>query len=136
MVVKFSIAIYLQLLQYNDSYCINPAELSICTINTGAKINSNISAFKIKKARLVEVMSSPRSEATSISDVSIISQWQDILGIPAEISQRLSGDEEFRVVVQHLNDYIATNNASIEEYEQALREFTATVEEKNRTLRM
>ena len=53
-----------------------------------------------------------------------------------EISQKLSGDEDFRVVVQHLNDYIATNNASIEEYEQAIREFTATVEEKNRTLRM
>ena len=81
-------------------------------------------------------MSSPRSEATSISDVSVISQWQDALGLPAEISQRLSGDEDFRVVVQHLNDYIATNNASFEEYEQALREFSATVEDKNRTLGM
>ena len=81
-------------------------------------------------------MSSPRSEATSTSDVSVISQWQDVLRIPTEISQRLSGDEEFRVVVQYLNEYIATNNASIEEYEQALREFTETVEEKNRTLRM
>ena len=80
-------------------------------------------------------MSSPRSEATSTSDVSVISQWQDTLGLPAEISQRLSGDEGFRVVVQHINDYIATNNASFEEYEQALREFTSTVEEKNRTLR-
>ena len=81
-------------------------------------------------------MSSPRSEATSTSDVSIISQWQDVLGLPVEISQKLSGDEDFRVVVQYLNDYIATNNASIEEYEQAIREFTATVEEKNRTSRM
>ena len=81
-------------------------------------------------------MSSPRSEATSTSDVSVISQWQDILGLPAEVSQRLSGDEDFRVVVQYLNNYIATNNSSFEEYEQALREFTSTVEEKNRTLRM
>ena len=81
-------------------------------------------------------MSSPRSEATSTSDVSIISQWQDVLGLPVEISQKLFGDEDFRVVVQYLNDYIATNNASIEEYEQAIREFTATVEEKNRTSRM
>lgn len=81
-------------------------------------------------------MSSPHSEATSISDVSVISQWQDVLKIPTEISQRLSGDEEFRVVVRYLNEYIATNNASIEEYEQALREFTETVEEKNRTSRM
>ena len=80
-------------------------------------------------------MSSPHSEATSTSDISIISQWQDILGIPAEISQRLSGDEDFRVVVQHLNDYIATNTSSIEEYEQAIRELTSTVEEKHRTLR-
>ena len=80
-------------------------------------------------------MSSPRSEATSNSDVSIISQWQDVLGLPVEISQRLSGDEDFRVVVQHINDYIATNNSSFEEYEQALREFTSTVEEKNRALR-
>ena len=78
-------------------------------------------------------MSSPHSEATS--DVSIISQWQDVLGLPVEISQRLSGDEDFRVVVQHINDYIATNNSSFEEYEQALREFTSTVEEKNRALR-
>ena len=44
-------------------------------------------------------MSSPHSEATSTFDVSIISQR----------------------VVQHLNDYIATNNASIEEYEQECR---------------
>ena len=80
-------------------------------------------------------MSSPHSEATSTSDVSIISQWQDILGIPAEISQRLSGDEDFHVVVQHLNDYIATNTSSIEEYEQAIRELTSTAEEKHRTLR-
>lgn len=80
-------------------------------------------------------MSSPRSEATSTSDVSIISQWQEVLGIPVEISQRLSADEDFRVVVQHLNDYIGTSNASVEEYEQALREFTSTVEEKNKTLR-
>ena len=39
------------------------------------------------------------------------------------------------MVVQHCNDNIATNSASIEEYEQAVREFTATVEE-NRTSRM
>ena len=80
-------------------------------------------------------MSSPRSEATSTSDVSVISQWQDVLGLPVEISQRLSADEDFRVVVQHINDYIATNNSSFEEYEQAIREFTSTVEERNRTLR-
>ena len=79
--------------------------------------------------------SSPRSEATSTSEVSVISQWQDVLGIPVEISQKLCGDEDFRVVVQHFNDYIATTNASVEEYEQALREFTETVEEKNITLR-
>ena len=81
-------------------------------------------------------MSSPRSEATSTSDVSVISQWQDALGIPVEVSQKLSADEDLRVVVQHINDYIATNNASVEEYEQTLREFTTTVEEKNRILGM
>lgn len=81
-------------------------------------------------------MSSPRSEATSTSDVSVISQWQDVLGLPVEISQRLCGDEDFRVVVQHLNDYIATNNSSIEEYEQTIRDLTAAIEENNRPSRM
>ena len=80
-------------------------------------------------------MSSPRSEATSTSDVSIISQWQSILKLPEEISQRLSRDEDFGVVLQHLNEYVAVNNSNFEEYEQALREFTSTVEEKNTTSR-
>ena len=80
-------------------------------------------------------MSSPRSEATSASEVSIISQWQSILKLPEEISLRLSRDEDFGVVLQHLDEYIAVNNSNIEEYEQALREFTSTVEEKNTTLR-
>ena len=78
-------------------------------------------------------MSSPPSEATSTSDVSVIPQWQDILGLPVELSQRLSGNEDFRMVVQHLNDYIATNNTSTEEYEHAVQELTEAVEEKNRT---
>ena len=81
-------------------------------------------------------MSSPPSEATSTSDVSIISQWQDVLGVPVEISQRLSSDEDFRVVVQHLNDYIATTSTSTEEYEQAVQQLTEAVEERDRTSRM
>ena len=81
-------------------------------------------------------MSSPHSEATSTSDVSVISQWQDVLGLPVEISQRLSGDEDFHIVVQRLNDYIATNSASNEEYEHTVRELTAAMDEKNRTSRV
>ena len=38
-------------------------------------------------------MFSPLSEAISTSDVSIISQWQDVLALPVEISQKLSGGE-------------------------------------------
>ena len=72
-------------------------------------------------------MSSPRSEATLSFDVSIISQWQ-VLGLPVKISQRLARDEYFHVVVQHLSDNIAINNVPIEEYEQAIREFTATID--------
>ena len=81
-------------------------------------------------------MSSPHSEATSTSDVSIISQWQCILKLPEEISKRLSRDEDFGMVLQHLNEYVAVSNSNFEEYEQALREFTSTVEGKNTTLRM
>ena len=39
-------------------------------------------------------MSSPRFEATSTSDVSIISQWQHVLVLPVEIFQKLSGVTE------------------------------------------
>ena len=81
-------------------------------------------------------MSSLRSEATSTSDVSVISEWQDVLGLPVELSQRLFGNEDFRMVVQHLNDYIATNNISTEEYEHAVQELTEAIEERNRTSRM
>ena len=72
-------------------------------------------------------MSSPRSEEAS--DISITSQWQSILNLPEEISQRLSGDEDFGVVLHNLN------NSNVEEYEQALQEFTSTVEKKNLHLR-
>ena len=73
--------------------------------------------------------------ATSTSDVSVILQLKDALGLPVEISQRLSG-EDFRVVVQLLNDYIATTSTSTEEYEQAVQQLTEAVEERDRTSRM
>ena len=63
-------------------------------------------------------MSSPRSDATSTSNVCHFS----VARITHGISQRLSEDEDFRVVVQHLNEYITTNDSSFEEYKQALRE--------------
>jgi len=77
-------------------------------------------------------MSSPRSEATS--DVSVVSHWQDVLGVSAEVIQRLSCDEDFQIVVQNLSEYVATNSASVEEYEQTLRDLTATIEERNRSI--
>ena len=77
-------------------------------------------------------MSSPRSEATS--DVSVVSHWQDVLGVSPEVIQRLSFDKDFQIVVQNLNEYISTNAASVEEYEQTLRDLTATIEERNKRI--
>ena len=79
-------------------------------------------------------MSSPRSEPSS--EVSVVSHWQDVLGVSSEVIQRLSCEEDFQIVVQNFNEYIATQTASVEEYEQTLRDLTAKIEEKNSSIGM
>ena len=83
---------------------------------------------------MTEEMSSPRSEPSS--EVSVVSHWQDVLGVSSEVIQRLSCEEDFQIVVQNFNEYIATQTASVEEYEQTLRDLTAKIEEKNSSIGM